>query len=147
MSHTYFTKDILEAMEIDATPMTPDQIFEREQKIEARWLEQFKEQETEIAARYERMNGFRDAQAKIGEAAQSALHNKNVVISPIIPHGMNTFPVTVDQDAVTEVIDATITYITMGRDFEIILQAIKDNPTLKSEWDRFCMMLRLAEDD
>ena len=34
----------MEALDIDATPMTMDQIVEREQAIEKRWLEQFREQ-------------------------------------------------------------------------------------------------------
>lgn len=146
MGDTYFTKDILKELNIDATPMTPDQMIEREQAIEARWLEQFKNQELEISARFERMNAYRNAQAKIGEVAQSSLHNKNVVVPSIIPTNANTFPVDIDEQAVTQIVDLVDTYITMGRDFEVILHAIHENPTLMGEWERFMMMLRLAEE-
>ena len=138
----------MEALEIDATPMTLDQIFEREQAIEAKWLEQFRELEQEITQRFENRDAYKTAQAKIGEAAQSALHAKGVVIPSLYQQsgssGTISYP-TIDDNAVVEVVDATVTYITMGRDFEIILQAIKDNPSLKSEWENFMMMLRLAE--
>jgi hypothetical protein len=145
-----FTREILEALEIDATPLTNDQIFEREQQIEKRWLEQFREQEETLRQQFERREPMKTAQAKIGEAAQSALHNKNVVIPSLYkPQPANAVGNTipeVNDEAVIEIVDATVTYIQMGRDFEVILQAIKENPLLMSEWERFMMMLRLAED-
>jgi hypothetical protein len=142
MSRTVYTKEIMQALEIDSTPMTQDQIFEREQAIEKRWLEQFREHEEKIIQRYEARDGERAAQAKVGQAAQSALHVKGVVIPSLYSNPGTA----VDPDAITEVIDATVTYIEMGRDFEIILQAIKENPLLMSEWERFMIALRMASE-
>ncbi len=143
------------ALDIDATPMTQEQIFEREQAIEERWLEQFREQEEVLRKLWESRDPMRTAQAKIGEAAQSTLHNKGVVIPSLYNQSQvngnvsinNTSLPDIDDNAVIEVVDATITYITMGRDFEIILQAIKENPTLMSQWEQFLMMLRMSQDD
>jgi hypothetical protein len=153
MSRTVYTKEIMEALEIDATPMTQDQIFEREQAIENRWLEEFRQQEDRLRLQFESREPMQVAQAKIGQAAQSALHNKNVVIPSLygaatatFAAGIPTMPA-IDDNAVTEVVDATITYIHMGRDFEVILQAIKENPLLMSEWERFMLSLRLAQAD
>jgi len=145
----------MEALAIDATPMTQDQIFEREQAIEKRWLEQFREQEEVLRKQWESRDAMRTAQAKIGQAAQSALHNKNVVIPSLYPNINPGLTVSIggtppaneiDEDAVTEIVDATITYIEMGRDFEIILQAIKDHPMLVSEWERFLVTLRMCQE-
>jgi hypothetical protein len=36
-------------------------------------------------------------------------------------------------------------YAAMGKDFDTLMEAIKGDVFLESEWDRFCMMLRLAE--
>jgi hypothetical protein len=36
-------------------------------------------------------------------------------------------------------------YIRMGKDFDTLMTAVKRDFTLNSEWERFCMMLRLAE--
>jgi len=146
MSRTVYTKEIMEALQIDATPMTQDQMFEREQAIEARWLEQFREHEEKIIQRYESRDGERAAQAKIGQAAQSALHVKGVVIPHLYKLNSNpgVTPDEIDANAVIEIVDATVSYIEMGRDFEIILQAIKDNPFLMGEWERFMIALRMA---
>jgi hypothetical protein len=103
MSRTVYTKEIMQALEIDSTPITQDQIFEREQAIEQRWLEQFREHEEKIIQRYEARDGERATQAKVGQAAQSALHVKGVVIPSLHSSPFTT----VDPDAITEVIDAT----------------------------------------
>ena len=34
----------------------------------------------------------------------------------------------------------------MAIDFEILLDAIRNNPTLYSEWEKFMMILRMATD-
>lgn len=147
MSRTVYTKEIMKALEIDATPMTQDQMFEREQAIEKRWLEQFREHEEKIIQRYEARDGERAAQAKIGQAAQSALHVKGVVIPSLYKlNSTPNAPSEIDPNAVIEITDATVSYIEMGRDFEIILQAIKDNPLLMSEWERFMVALRMASE-
>ncbi len=39
-----------------------------------------------------------------------------------------------------------IRYTKLGKDFEVILKAIENNPTLQSEWERFLMVLKLAEE-
>lgn len=35
-------------------------------------------------------------------------------------------------------------YVTMGKDFEVIVDSVKHNTLIRSEWDRFCGFLRLA---
>ena len=147
------TKEILEALDIDSTPLTMELMFEREQAIEARWLEQFREQEERLRERIEAQQPLKFAHAKIGEAARATLRTKGVVLSNLYQQqtaNANAAPTLlpeIDDNAVIESVDATVTYITMGRDFEVILQAIRDNPTLMSEWDRFMLMLRMASDD
>ena len=143
MGRTVYTKEIMEALQIDATPMTQDQIFEREQAIERRWLEQFRDHELALEKKFEARDGLKAAQAKIGQAALNALHVKGVVIPPIYQY--TPLGEVIDDDAVIEVVDAAVTYIEMGRDFEVILQAIKENPFLMGEWERFMVALRMAE--
>jgi hypothetical protein len=143
MSRTVYTKEIMDVLEVEAKPMTMDDMLDREIAIEKRWLEQFRDHEKMLEHHFELRDGIKAAQAKIGEAAQSALHTKGVVIPSLY---LNQGP-QVNPEATVEIIDAAVTYIEMGRDFEVILQAIKDNPTLKSEWDRFMMFLRMAQED
>lgn len=159
---TVKTKEILETLDIDSTPLTMELMFEREQAIEDRWLEEFRQQEDRLRERIEAQQPLKFAHAKIGEAARATLRTKGVVISDLYSHtqvAVIANAVTnatvnasmqlpdIDDNAVIESVDATVTYITMGRDFEVILQAIKDNPTLMSEWERFMLMLRMATDD
>jgi hypothetical protein len=36
-------------------------------------------------------------------------------------------------------------YIKMGKDFDTLMDAIKRDHALQSDWERFCMMLKLSE--
>jgi hypothetical protein len=38
-------------------------------------------------------------------------------------------------------------YAQMGKDFDTLMEAVKKDVILKSEWDRFCMVLRLSQED
>ena len=38
-------------------------------------------------------------------------------------------------------------YARMGKDFDTLMTAVKQDSMLSSEWDRFSMMLRLAQKD
>ena len=150
MNRKVYTREILEALEIDTTPLTNEQIFEREAAIEKRWLEQFQEQEKILIERIEARQPRKIAMAKIGEGALMTLDAKGVVLPSIYIQqpanaAGNVVRDEIDNDAVTEIEAIASTYITMGRDFEIILQAIKDNPLLMSEWERFMLSLKMAQ--
>jgi len=84
------------------------------------------------------------AYAQIGQAALSILHVKNIDVPRL-----NSKQDPVTGGPAEENIDilrmSVIEYITMGCDFNTLIQAIRKSPTLQSEWDRFCMMLRLTE--
>lgn len=51
-----------------------------------------------------------------------------------------------EPETVTELNDFVQKYMSMGLDFEKIINVVNTNPTLKSEWDRFCVFLRLAQE-
>ena len=38
-------------------------------------------------------------------------------------------------------------YARMGKDFDTLMEAVNDSEMLKSEWQRFAMFLRLAQED
>lgn len=70
--------------------------------------------------------------ADIGRTVISAMRQKGVLV-PI--DGGPTVPALAAR------------YLRMGKDFDILMSAIKSDPTLQSEWERFCMSLRLVEGD
>lgn len=57
--------------------------------------------------------------------------------------GMNLLPGT-DFDAVAKV---CARYAAMGKDFDTLMTAVKADVMLSSEWERFAMMLRMAQED
>lgn len=145
MSNLVKTKEILAALDIDHPPLTMELMLEREAAIEERWLEQFREQEDAFQARAQAYDALITAQSKIGVAAQSELHNKRIPIPSLVDHSGGAFtPPTVVEDALTEVMDATVRYIAMGADFEVMMNAVKSNEMVKNQWDKFCVVLRMA---
>ena len=144
------TAEILEALHIPSEPMSPDTMFEMEKAIEERWLKQFEEMRETLQQTYEQRAVFDVAKGRVFDAFVSVLHNKNVVV----PSLYNAVAVAAgirspepDETVVEELVQLAITYATMGRDFEIIIQAIHDNPMLMSEWERFMLSLRMAQED
>lgn len=131
---TQITKETLQALEINVNPITADDMFAREQAIENRWLSEFREQEETLRKRFESREPMRIAQARVGEAVTAVLNSRSV-----LPHN-----VTNDANAI---IEASLKYVSMGLDFEIILNAIKDNPMLMGEWERFMLILRMAQEN
>lgn len=125
-------KETLQALEINVNPITADDMFEREQAIEERWLAEFREQEETLRKRFESREPMRIAQARVGEAVDAVLNSRSIL------------PQNVTNDVI---IETSVKYISMGLDFEIILNAIKDNPILMSEWERFMVMLRMAQEN
>lgn len=145
MGRKVYTREIAEALDIQGTPLTLESVLEREQAIEKRWLEQFKEYQVECERRAEVRNIFDKAKADIADAFISVLHNKNVVV-PSLHYGVAGVPgATIDENIKAEIVNLAVVYASMGRDFEVIMQAVKENPTLMSEWERFMIALRLAE--
>ena len=57
------------------------------------------------------------------------------------------FPISTVGSEEEEITTTMVKYISMGIDFEVILKAIKDNPMLMSEWERFMVSLRMAQED
>ena len=133
---TQITKETLQALEINVNPITADDMFAREQAIENRWLSEFREQEETLRKRFESREPMRIAQARVGEAVTAVINSRSV-----FPHNV---PQNVTNDAMVE---ASIKYVSMGLDFEIILNAIKDNPMLMGEWERFMLILRMAQEN
>lgn len=145
MGRKVYTREIMEALDIPAAPVTADTILELEQAIEKRWLEAFEEQRIEMEAVFRKRQAFDDAYVRIAQAVLSELHNQGVVIPTLYTQAAleKGEP---DEEVVTQLMDHALHYTTEGRNFEILKQAIMGNETLKSEWERFCMFLRLAED-
>jgi len=123
-----------------------EKAFELEKTIEKRWIERLDRVRTDMRDHYSKENAFLLAHKKISEAFISALHNKKVVV-PSLHFNSNTADI-LDQpndETVLEIVNMAVTYASMGRDFEILLQAIKDNPMLNDEWERFMVLLRMVE--
>lgn len=148
MSNLVKTKEILAALDIDHPPLTMELMLEREAAIEERWLSQMRELEASLLHRAELMDAVTKAHVKIAEAAQSELHNKGIPIPTLLAYSQGAPPYpppTIDESALTQVMDATAKYITMGADFETILNAIKGNDMLKGQWEKFMVMLRMVQ--
>lgn len=120
--------------------------FELEKTIEKRWLDRLDSVRAQMRENYLKENAFLLAHQKISQAFISALHNKKVVVPSL--HSVNGILSDIEEpndETVLEIVNMAITYASMGRDFEILLQAIKDNPMLNDEWERFMVLLRMVE--
>ena len=137
------TAEILDVLHIPSEAMTPDILFEREKAIEDRWLQQFDDMRRALEQNYENRAAYDRAKSRIFDAFISVLHNKNVVV----PSMYGTSSPTPDEAVVDELVQLAIHYATMGRDFEVIVQAIRENPMLMGEWERFMLSLRMAQED
>ena len=126
-------KETLQTLGIGFNPMTTDDLFEREQEIEKRWLEAFREQELNLRNRFESQEPDRVKSARIGQAVVAVFNSR--------------FPISTVGSEEEEITTTMVKYISMGIDFEVILKAIKDNPMLMSEWERFMVSLRMAQED
>lgn len=141
MGNLVKTPEILEALDIETKPITADTLVELEQSIQDSWSQRFIEYKEQL----ERQHEFLHAEAKICRSVQSALHTKNVPIPSLyLNQGAGVANMSLDENAVTEITEAAITYIFMGKDFETILEAVNTNPTIKSAWDKFLVILRMA---
>ena len=123
-----------------------ERAFELEKTLEKRWIERLDKVRADMREHYLKENAFLLAHQKISEAFISVLHNKNVVV-PSLHFDSNTVDILDEpnEETVLEIVNMAVTYASMGRDFEVFLQAIKDNPTLNDEWERFMVLLRMVE--
>ena len=123
-----------------------ERAFELEKTLEKRWIERLDKVRADMREHYLKENAFLLAHQKISEAFISVLHNKNVVV-PSLHFNSNTVDILDEpnEETVLEIVNMAVTYASMGRDFEVFLQAIKDNPTLNDEWERFMVLLRMVE--
>lgn len=129
---TQINKETLQTLGIGSKPMTTDDLFEREQEIEKRWLEAFREQESNLRLRFESQEPTRVKYALVGQAVVAVFNSRFPISLPMVEEEITT---------------TMVKYISMGIDFEVILKAIKDNPMLMSEWERFMVILRMAQED
>ena len=92
-------------------------------------------------ANWQAQISYEHAYALVARAVISVFHNREIEIPSIANDADNP-----DHEAVLEVSNMAINYVTMGLDFEMITDAVKTNDVLRSEWDRFTMMLKMAEE-
>jgi len=133
-------------MDTEDTNSWAEKAFELEKNLERRWIERLDKVRADMKEHYEKQNAFLIAHMKISDAFISILHNKGVVVPSLYSiNGVLSQLDEPDPNTIQEIVDVAITYAGMGRDFEILLQAIKDNPMLNDEWERFMVLLRMVE--
>ena len=103
-------------------------------RLEEQFQQRLNEQREAITKSFEAKIEYERKFAEIGRTVIRALKNKGTNLCP------GSLPV-----AGTDQVCAR--YATMGKDFDTLMEAVKRDVMLKSEWDRFCMMLRLAQED
>lgn len=103
-------------------------------RLEKQIQERLDEQRKALTESYEAKMVHERKFGDIGRTVLRALKNKGVNLTPV----SSPLPGT-DQ--------VCARYATMGKDFDTLMEAVKRDVMLKSEWDRFCMMLRLAQED
>lgn len=99
------------------------------------------EADKRVEAERNRLMGYYEAKlksqaelAQIGAAAVAAMNERG-----------SRFNASRINPADTNLISKLCTkYVTMGKDFEVIVNSVKHNTLIRSEWDRFCGFLRLA---
>jgi hypothetical protein len=99
-----------------------------EENFKVRMANKEQELRTEYEARLAHERSFAD----IGRTVVRTLRSKGVNLANAPTPG-------------TDVVCAR--YATMGKDFDTLMSAVKNDVMLSSEWNRFSMMLRLAQED
>lgn len=95
-----------------------------------------REQEKEHSDRVTELITRADKSQRLATAFMAICHQK----SKPVPHLYNC-----TEEELGEIAEAVIKYTTLGCDFEVIVDAIQDNPLIASEWERFTSFLRFAE--
>jgi hypothetical protein len=116
-----------------------DQLAELEKDINAQWTARFSDfmEQQPIELMYLK------AGHGIMQEACSLLHSRDIDVPSLYSTGNGDPP---DEQTIMDISHIINHYLTVGTDFAKIMNVVHENPTLKSEWDRFCMFLRLAQD-
>lgn len=102
------------------------------QRLQSEFDDRIKAREAQLTETYERQLSDERAFGNVGRKVMRGLKDKGVNLPSIPTPG-------------TDQICAR--YARTGKDFDTLMDAVKNDVMLKSEWDRFCMMLRLAQED
>src|SRR6478752_10281472 len=118
-----------------------DLLFQKEEEVEARWLAEFRREQDIWMKRCRK--ALEDGRQ---EGLKHTDHDRAMVkvgreLAKTFPTNWTTTPT--DYDAETE---EALKFLGMAKDFAKIIDAIKEHPMLESEWDRFCMALRMAQE-
>lgn len=95
-----------------------------------------REQEKEHSERVSELLTRADKTQRLATAFMSICHLKSKPIPSL--YGCT-------EEQLGEIAEAVIKYTTLGCDFEVIVDAIQDNPLIASEWERFTSFLRFVE--
>lgn len=96
-----------------------------------------RDQEAESLERISYLLTENDKMKKLANAFMSICHLKNKNLPRLYE---------CSEDELGDIAEAVIKYTTLGCDFEVIVDAIQENPLIASEWERFTTFLRFAQD-
>lgn len=102
----------------------------------AQMVELNQEQEKEHQEQVERLRLSINHSQRVATAFMAIVHQRQ----KDVPHLYGC-----TEEQLGDIAEAVIKYTTLGCDFEIIVNAIQENPLIASEWERFTSFLRLAE--
>lgn len=99
-------------------------------------VEMHRDLEKEHSERVTGLMEMRDKSQRVATAFMAIMHQKQKDIPSLF---------SCSDDQLVEITEAVIKYTTLGCDFEVIVNAIQENPLIASEWERFTSFLRFAE--
>ena len=127
-------------------PKTPEDISAENEALRAenrriqtlisQMVELNRDQEKEHSERVSELLTRADKSQRLATAFMAICHQK----SKVIPSFYNC-----SEEELGEITEAVIKYTTFGCDFEVIVDAIRENPLIASEWERFTSFLRFVE--
>ena len=97
-------------------------------QIDAQIEEKLAQQEVRFQNRLAEEKGFAD----VGRAVLNALRSRDGSLPYVPAAGMDRL---------------AAKYALMGKDFDTLMEAVKADVMLTSEWERFAMMLRMSQED
>jgi hypothetical protein len=103
-------------------------------KLESQFQARIDEKLAQQHVRFQEQLNVERAYAEVGRAVMNELRKRDGSI-PYVP------------TAGSGIEKLVAKYVVMGKDFDTLMTAIKADVMLTSEWDRFMMMLRMAQED
>lgn len=108
----------------------------RLQTLLSQMVELNREQEKEHSDRVSELMTRADKTQRLASAFMSVCHMKSKPVPSL--YGCS-------EEELGQIAEAVIKYTTLGCDFEVIVDAIQENPLIASEWERFTSFLRFVE--